>query len=236
MSPSLTLGRLCSACQAVTASPALLLICTCLCICPCLPCWPVCAVPVLAMQMWWLLAAGFQEVPSCEPRCTCVPLDLWLPVYWSHVTSQKKMSCHRPHNHSRACLPTGHSKNRCSRVSRGRGLACAQQGAQQRVFFFGLLHGASKLATTSQGVHRYNGVHSREPPGTQLLAANTSAWQEQAQRTQASRAGRGICRGTCRWAALQAMQSQPDRQSTNGQASRRGSCISPLSCDTTWCS
>ena len=102
-------------------------------------------------------------------------------------------------------------------------------GTEPLFFFVGLLHGASKLATTSQEVHRYNGVHSWEPPGTQLLAANTSAWQEQAQRTQASRAGRGICRGTCGWAALQAMQSQPDRQSTNGQASRRGSCISPLS-------
>jgi len=65
-------------------------------------------------------------------------------------------------------------------------------------FFFGLLHGTSKLATTSQGVHRYNGVRSWEPPGIQLRAATTSAWQEQAQRTQASRAGRGICRGTCR--------------------------------------
>ena len=69
MSPSLTLGSLCSARQAVITSPALLSICTCLFICPCLPCWPVCAVPVLAVQMCWLLAAGFQEgIPA-------LPLD-----------------------------------------------------------------------------------------------------------------------------------------------------------------
>lgn len=58
MSPSLTLGRLCSACQAVIASPAMLPICTCLCILPlpallaCVRYARSCHADVLAASSW----------------------------------------------------------------------------------------------------------------------------------------------------------------------------------------
>ena len=68
---------------------------------------------------------GHQSCPVLHPASNTVATN--------NGAGPVSIRCHKEHSHSRACLPTGHSRKRCSKVSRGRGLAEAQQGAQQRV-------------------------------------------------------------------------------------------------------